>query len=66
MLEKGCDANFFADTVTSEYYKNLGQVQYSLKKFIPTCDNDREILTLKEKKFEFLELKKLLIFNRQI
>ena len=27
MLEKGCDANFFADTVTSEYYKNLGQVQ---------------------------------------
>ena len=64
MLEKGCDADFFADTVTSEYYKNLGQVQFSLKKFIPMCD--REILTLKEKKFEFLELKKLLIFNRQI
>ena len=27
MLEKGCDVNFFAETVTSEYYKNLGQGQ---------------------------------------
>merc|ERR1711990_583839 len=27
MLEKGCDANFFADTITSEYYKNLEKIR---------------------------------------
>ena len=43
MLEKGCDAHFFADTVTSEYYKNLGQVQFSLKNFIPMCQRNIDL-----------------------